>query len=274
MSSFQTKMMYRQSNNRRKLSLFVLILMIIGVFSLSVVFGLFNKNIHYFFGSLTQKIIFGVASIQGGVKNTAIVFSTLLGDKQALIKENEELKIANETLEAVTLLRDLLLEENTELKESLGRVSTDRLLRGVVLSSPEASPYDTFIIDIGSSDGVVANELVSYSGIIIGRIAEVYGQSSLVKLLSAPGEEYDVRIGSPAVSAKAVGRGGGNFEVTLPRGILVSEGDRVVVPSISSRPFGIVGAVGQGNSPTFQKILFRNPFNLFYISAVDVIIEK
>src|SRR3989344_1273547 len=129
MSSFQTKMMYRQSNNRRKLSLFVLILMIIGVFSLSVVFGLFNKNIHYFFGSLTQKIIFGVASIQGGVKNTAIVFSTLLGDKQALIKENEELKIANETLEAVTLLRDLLLEENTELKESLGRVSTDRLLR-------------------------------------------------------------------------------------------------------------------------------------------------
>ncbi len=260
-------------DRRRKWPPLAIVAVAFSVFSLAVLLGLYNKNVHDLLSPLSHTLMVPVDSLKSKTGTAALLLYSTISQKQTLLKENDELRHSNAALEAVTLERDLLFEENASLKESLGRQSRGVSVHAIVLASPDASPYDTFIIDVGVEEGLKVNQLVMWGGIVIGRVASVYGQSALVKLLSSPGEEYDVRIGNPSVAARALGRGGGNFEITLPRGVSVKEGDPVVIPSISLRPFGIVEKVGLGSSPTFQKILFRNPFNMAYVTSVEVQIK-
>lgn len=166
-----------------------------------------------------------------------------------------------------------LQRENTELKEILGRTASSTIILGYILKKPPFSAYDTFIIDLGQNDGItIGDKVYAIGDILIGEIEEVNVSSTKVKLYSSFGEKYDVFIGSKNIEAVALGRGGGSFEVTLPRDIKIGEGDEVRSTDTGSSIFGIVDKYISDPTKAFSTIFFAQPLNMY--EQKFVIIKK
>jgi rod shape-determining protein MreC len=201
---------------------------------------------------------------------TSLVFN-LLRTKSNLIKENKELESNLIALNIKLLEKDLLQKENEELKNILGRSSKTNFLLSRILSKPPQSFYDSLIIDIGKNKGLTKGQEVYASDfVLIGKIDEIYGSTSKVKLFSSPGEEHEIEIGEENIRAIAVGLGGGNFEIKLPRGVDVKVGDHISSPSLNTSLLGIVATVEVKEGDPFQKVLFKNPFNFSQTKWVQV----
>ncbi len=203
---------------------------------------------------------------------------TLTEDVQKLGKSKDELLLDNQSLterikelETKEMTVSMLEQENVELKAILGRVSGRTLTLAVVLEKPPQTPYDTLIIDLGTKDGIsVGERVLAEEAIMIGHIAEVSPKTSKVVLYSSPSEKFDARIGSSSIETSITGRGGGNFEATLPREAAVKIGDNVIVPNISPLLFGNVSAVIADTASAFEKILIKTPININELNKVEV----
>ena len=188
----------------------------------------------------------------------------LLAENQYLIRALDDANVRLQTIQATEA-------ENEELKALMGRASSTPYILAAVLERPPLAVYDELIIDAGDDLGFVAgNDVYGVGDVLIGRISQVLGQTSKVRLLSSPGETYPVLIGPSHSPATAVGRGGGQYEAELPRDIKISEGDFVIAPSLNDRPFGIVTAVISDPAQPFEKVLFAPPVNLYGIRWVLV----
>ncbi len=153
----------------------------------------------------------------------------------------------------------------------LGRKSPEsKLILGVVLVKPNRSPYDTLVLDVGESSGIKIGQKVFADGVSIGEVYETSEASSKMKLYSTPGEKTDVVIAGSDVYMQAVGRGGGNFEITVPSGITVPQGVEVYIPGLVPTVLGIADApISQSNDP-FQKVLVRSTINFNQLKWVEV----
>ena len=77
-------------------------------------------------------------------------------------------------------------------------------------------------------------------------------------------------IGSSNIIKEATGIGGGNFELTLPKEIVINEGDTVLFPSINLKIAGIVKKIEPHLSDVSQTIIVSLPINLFELRFVTV----
>lgn len=208
------------------------------------------------------------ASVGGFFENSVGFFRS----KQALINENKVLKEELVLLRDASFVTQVLREENRQLKEKLGRRTLESRILAAVLVRPNKTLYDTFIIDIGRTDAIsVGDAVIAGEDHILGRIESVQRKTAIVKLFSTPGERIDVIIGPENIAAVAEGRGSGNFIVTLPRGIPVEEGSAIIMPDITPRLFGVVGAVIVRPVDSFQTILFKSPVNIAELRFIEVI---
>ena len=265
MSSHLKNRSFLERNNPNK-NLFLpvlLLILIIAVFSIS----------------WTREILFSAGSPLWSLKNSVTSFVTeninLLNSKEELIKQNLLLEQQIKSSEQNVALNYLLRKENDDLKNILDRKKgTQNLLLSSVLVKPFLSPYDTLIIDVGSSSGITINDKVLADGnTYIGYVSDVYDNTSKVVLYSSPGQKVKVLMGNNNVEKEAVGQGGGNFKVQLPRESDVKEGDSITFPSISTNIFGVVEKVEFKESDTFQSVLFKNPANIAELKWVEVILS-
>lgn len=228
----------------------------------------------------TRNILFSLGTPLWVVKNSVSYFFTdnidLLNSKTDLIKENNLLKTEIKSNERNLAISDLLKKENEDLKNILGRNKINqKLLLGTVLIKPFLSFYDTLIVDVGSANGVaVGDKVIADGDIFIGYISEVYDQASKVVLYSSPGEKVKVLIGSNNIEKEAIGIGGGNFKVEMPRESDIKEGDPITMPSISTNVFGVVEKIEFKDSDSFQNVLFKNPINMAELKWVEVLLSN
>ncbi len=206
------------------------------------------------------------------VRGAASSLFSAVASKRSLAEENRALREALHAAESAVIERDLLAEENRLLKESLGRADSTGLVLAAVLARPSVSPYDTLVLDAGEEEGILGGSLVLAEGnIAIGTVGVVSKRTSVVSLFSTPGRETNVFLGPENVAAVAVGKGGGNFAVRLPRGVEIAEGDAVVLPGVSTRVFAVVEKVVADPADPFHTILFKNPLNFEQIRFVYVV---
>lgn len=203
------------------------------------------------------------------------VSSGALNSPEQLLSQNEDLKrqLADDQvrLQSVNALQD----QNDELVKILGRASTTPYILAAVLKRPPYSPYDELVIDIGKDHNVSTSSMVYAPGnVLIGRVADVMSQSSKVVLLSSPGEQYQVLIGSAHTPATAVGRGGGQYTAQVSRDAKVQEGDYVSDPSFNDRVFGIVTSVLSDPADPFATVLFAPPVNIYQLRWVLIQNQK
>ena len=250
------------------------------VIGLCVIVAICAAAIQFFFPHFFPAIVASVAMPFWRVE--LAVQGDSLRTPDALLRENEKLRLLLDDAEIRLATVGAIESENRELKAYFGRetaTSSDawapvsgRIL-AAVLERPPLSAYDILVIDIGTSHGLKEGDRIYAPGnVLIGRVADVLGRTSKVVLYSSPGESQSVLIGPASVPATATGRGGGHYEARVPQGTAVSEGDFVNAPSLSDRPFGRVVATGADPAQPFDTVLIAPPVNLYQLKWV--LVEK
>jgi cell shape-determining protein MreC len=201
-------------------------------------------------------------------KNTALRKS-FFQSKEDLLLENETLKTKITDLELQIAQTDLLTKENNELKEVLNRKSSRNLVLANVLLHPSRYFYDYMIIDIGEDFGIQEGERVfAFGNIPIGKVSQVFEKSSRVTLFSTSGENNQVFIKNTVFDL--VGRGGGNFEIILPKDFTLEKGDKATFTDLNTNIVAIVTKVISDPRDTFTKAILRSPINFNQLDFVQV----
>src|SRR3989338_143132 len=240
------------------------------------------KQKKYFYGVFFVVILFFVFYFRSGIWNglsfvSHTVFRPVLvvgnsiggklgsigsyfSSKNALLLQNQNLQSKLNEAEARMSNYDSIVADDASIKEILARKDVKvNMTLSAILSKPNLSPYDTLIIDVGIKDGIKIGDIVFAIGNIpIGRISDVYQNSSKVILFSNSGEKTQavvyIKPASPSLGepvlpdtssnkpvstspnpgknifVELIGRGGGNFEMIMPRDLVLSEVDQVVFP--------------------------------------------
>ncbi|MDO8492667.1 MAG: rod shape-determining protein MreC [bacterium] len=264
------KMSYLLKTNRHRSSRLKIIILVL--FLAVLVF--LGAGLRSFFSPLTQAIINPIFKVAQKLKISSQNWFAFLEPKKILIAQNEKLKMELLTKGQILLDYQTIKSENEILKGIASRNATSTRVIAGVLRTPDQSPYDTIIIDAGADQAVVKGNLVyAKQEIPIGAIEFVYQNSALVKLYSTPGETHDVYLGYDKIAGRAVGRGGGNFEVILPHGAKVFKGDAVTLPGLTGKIFGEVESLAETEGGTFIRALFKNPFSFDELRFVEVLVK-
>ncbi|MCW9054805.1 MAG: hypothetical protein OQJ98_02380 [Candidatus Pacebacteria bacterium] len=268
------KMNFRRRNNgisiagkgrrvpRSLVVVIISVLMLIGIDQVTL--GALSRTLHTV-GVPLWRTQAGILSVFGDL-------GSAFHDKRVLAEENDRLREEIDRLKLTSLASEVVRLENEDLREVLGRGEYAERIAAGVLARPNRTQYDTFIIDIGSRHGVTRDARVfAMGGIGIGTISEVYANTALVSLYSTPGRITDVLIGvDDPVATVATGRGGGDFEMHIPRGVAVSESEAVFFPGLDGGVVGMVGDVGALPTDSFQTVLVRSPINIHSIRVVTI----
>jgi len=201
----------------------------------------------------------------GGIRSLFISKSSLDMQNKTLQSQLDEDKAAMANYNSI-------LAENNSLKEILGRKNEKTpMVLSAILSKPDQSPYDTIIIDAGEKEGLKVGDMVFASGNVpVGRLALVYPDSSKVILFSNSGEKTQVVVGGKNIFLEAIGRGGGNFEMVLPRNFTPAKGDQVLLPGITSYVLAVIETIISDPRDPFVKALLVSPVNVEELRFVEV----
>jgi cell shape-determining protein MreC len=235
---------------------------------------------------LVAVIFFGLQMIRPGIfssffaavarpfwRTQFAIQADALKTPEGLLQENSDLKRKLEEADVRLATTKALEDENAELKSILGRDTSPPFILAAVLKRPPAINYDELIIDAGQDLGFKVNDYVFAPGnILLGRIVQVLSDTSKVKLFSSPGEKFEILIGANHVPAVAVGRGGGQYEAQLPRGMNISQGDIISVPSLNTKNFSEVVEVISDPAQPFETILIAPQVNVYQLKWV--LVEK
>jgi rod shape-determining protein MreC len=196
----------------------------------------------------------------------------LIRTKSSVFKENESIKKENADLKLSMIDYDTLKKENDSLKELLGRLpQKENFTLANILAKPNRSPYDTIIIDIGKDLDVLEGEKVfANSNIPIGEIGKVYANNSLVILYSNPGQTTDAMLEGSNANVELVGRGGGNFEMTVPNELATDNGLTVVLPSSKSEVIAVIDGIISRPTDPVKKVILHSPVNIQSLKWVQI----
>lgn len=196
--------------------------------------------------------------------------SKFLSSKEELIRQNEELqnKIRVLELESISLTAQGL--ESEKLSNLLALSNSQNTILARVIAKPPQSPYGVLVLDGGESDGITVGARVYNQGILIGRITELSGHFSRARLFSHPGEVTDAESLRNGLSFSLNGKGGGNFEASIPSGVDIVEGDLFVIPGTPSSVIASVEAIEFKEADSFKKLFLAVPLNIYTLQWVEI----
>lgn len=191
--------------------------------------------------------------------------------KNRLISRSLSLEDEVTALKLKVVDYDILLKENQDLKNKLGRGFSSARLFTKVLSKPPRSPYDTFVVDLGSNAGVQIGDKVYLSeNVILGEIKSVTSATSIFELFSSGSGKVEAILSRTGASFILQGKGGANFELEIPKDTDVLWGDSFIYPGLSLSVIGSVYYIDTNSQSSFKTIYLRVPGNVFQVQSVFV----
>ena len=166
--------------------------------------------------------------------------------------------------------RDALRAENIELKKLLGRAGERHEILARITSRPPHSLYDTLMIDIGLDHNLALGNKVYYENVILGEVREVFPHSAKVVLYSSGGEGIDATPAGHGTALHLTGRGGGSFEVSVPRDLEVAVDTVFTDQDIALSPVAVIKKIIFDPRDPFQTVYLVSPVNVGDISFVTV----
>lgn len=231
----------------------------------------FRAGIYHGFSYASHGIFRPVLAAGGSIGEKIKNAETFFISKNSLAKENENLKSEIAGSEADRANYDSVVAENASLKEILGRKNEKTpMVLSAILAKPNQSPYDTLVVDAGENLIKTGDTVFALGNVPIGRVAETYPNSSKVILFSNSGEKTQVVLGDKNIFMEITGRGGGNFEMIIPRDFTLAKGDQVVLQGIVPYVVGVVETVISDPRDSFQKALLVSPVNIQELKFVEV----
>jgi len=253
-----------RDSRRKKKKYFWFVLLLLVLF--------FYSQILFVLGGVFRFLAYPVWVTKNEIAEQTINPVGFLVSKKQLLVLNKQLQ--NKLIEAEAMLADRnnLLKENIELKEILGRsYRSEDLVLASVLAKPNVSVYDSLIVDAGENLNIEkGNKVFAFGNVIIGEVEKVENKTSIVNLYSSAQIQTNVFVGLYNIPAIAVGRGGGNFEVKLPKELDFEVGDPVIIPGIKSSFVGSINSIITSPTDSFQTLLVKSNINLFELRWVQI----
>jgi rod shape-determining protein MreC len=250
--------------------------------------GLFGINFFRVYATLfivvVLVLIFGVMSpMRSLVQNlfsplfqTGNFFHDTLGqipkffsDKNQLIKENSDLlnEMEKNRLNAVDY--ETMKYENQKLREMLGVKPSGNFKAAFIIAKPPQIPMDSLFLDKGAKFEIHVGDLVlSSDKTLIGKIAEVSNNRSIVALTSFAGSVsygYVARTNEPI---EMTGGGGGNIEAKVPIDFDIVAGDKIMTGGQSGSLAAVASAIKEDRSSGFKNVLMSLPADVSKINIV------
>lgn len=222
---------------------------------------------------LVRSLARGPQWLQVQTKNSIGAAVDSLTPKKDILVQNTELKNQIETYKAQLLELQTLRDENTKLRTELSYISNpNEVVVAGILAKPSQSLYNSLIIDQGSNNGITLGQLVVTQGTIgIGKISSVSKNTATVELFSGPQFDSNLVMKNQNITVPAKGKGGGNFEIHIPREIVVTDGDILALPEHPSMAIGVVKSITFDPRDPFQTVLARTPVNIQELNFVEVV---
>ncbi len=198
-----------------------------------------------YIGSAVSFVTTPIYSFTEWFRQSAAPLPSYVRSRTELLDEVNALKeaLSAQSGSEATIAR--LSAENEELRALFSPSEEIRIASGIIARPPYV-PYDSLLIDRGSSDGITEGAVVFYAhDQTIGFVSRVFRQSALVTLFSAHNAEGTAYIYGPNIFVDMYGEGGGIIRLSVPQGVVVEVGDPVVLPGLG---MGIVGVVSEVRS--------------------------
>ncbi len=207
-------------------------------------------------------------SIPLGAPST--VYNALL-PKKTLVEKIVEMRTIIESYEAELATARLAHDENEKLKAELGRNPQPTGVLGHVRTLPNRSFYDTFVIDAGTNQHVVVGQIAyAFNSIVLGTVTDVTDESATVTLFSAANRETSGTVMGSDIAVTLIGRGGGEYEVRMPRDVAFEVGGIVAYQSMQTAVLAEIERIATDPRDPFQKLYAKAPVNLQALKWVIV----
>lgn len=214
---------------------------------------------------ITYPIVLPVAkvatSVINGVFSVPSFFSTYItthkasSERIAALEKNIELlenKVASQKAE----LEHYVVKDELQSKGHLATLEVDIITQDLYFL------YSNVIISKGFTDGVEEGMILYTRGYQpVGIVAEVYRDTSLVLLLSAPGNKVNGFDGSNKVTLSLVGDGGGNFIAQIQKDINVAVGDEIFLSQNPTMNVGTIVDIQGSSQDFFRTVYIRGAYN-------------
>jgi len=230
-------------------------------------FSIFNRL------SFGSQIIFRPVLVVGNnVEEKLKGLGAYFVSKNYLYNQNQKLQAEVDFNNARNANYDSVVADNASLKEILNRQNQRvNMILSAILAKPNQSLYDILLIDAGASEGIKVGDIVFALGNVpVGRVDIVYDNSSKVVLFSNPGETTEGVVSGKGIFLELIGRGGGNFEIIMPKDLTMQKGDQAVLPGINSYVLAIAQTVISDPRDPFNKMLLTSPVNIQEQKFVEV----
>lgn len=238
-------------------------------------YNFFNpvRSAFFFVFSPFQKVAYGLTFEISEIKNFLSSIGQLKKENEKLIKENREFLAEKSKLEEVG-------RENEILRQELKLLPREKFnLEGAsVISQDFYGQGDWIEINKGSSNGIEKEmPVIVDSGILIGKIGDVFSTTSKVILLSSPGSAVNAI--DAKTESKGVVRGEYGLGVILDM-VLQSEslnqGDDVITSGIGKGfPRGLligkIQEIGSSGDKLFKRAVISSPVDFSRLRFVFVI---
>ena len=232
----------------------------------------FRSGIFNGFSGVSQLIFRPILIVGNNIGEKFKSVGSYFLSKNYLYNQNQKLQAEVDFNNARNSNYDSVVAENASLKEILNRKDQKiNMTLAIILSKPNQSIYDTLIIDAGTKQGIKEGNIVFALGNVpIGRVNLVYDNSSKVTLFSNTGEKTQAVVSGRDVFLELIGRGGGNFEMILPRDFTLQKGDQVVMPGIYPYVLAeVVTTISDLRDPV-KKVLLTSLVNIQELKFVEV----
>lgn len=224
------------------------------------------------FGNGFRTLFSPLITLETNISENMHVWFANFAAKRALMIENDQLK--QKLIEQQVSLADkeALRQENEDLKEILNRKETKNFILAVITAKPSRSLYDTLVIDAGKEQGITQGALVYAAGTVpLGVITELNAKTAIVTLFSTAGQHTNARVMGTNIDVELVGRGGGNFELKVPRDVALEPGTSVILPGIHPAVLAtIVKSITDPRDPA-QTFLLTSSVNINELAWVQVL---
>lgn len=209
-------------------------------------------------------------------------------DYRSVKRENEELRLQLEKLQADPLRDQNAQQQLDELKAQLGIATAGTAEKRIarVISGPVANFENNVRIDKGSSSGIATDMVVVTDAGLVGRVVEVTPNQSVVELADSRNFGVGVHPSNARSSTNFVLRGQGAGRSLVAQGELpaetVSEGDVVVtsgldrsvfppdivVGRVSKVPLSSASAADGGRQSGVEVDLVVDPSSLSFVTVL------
>jgi len=232
-------------------------------------------SVHFQMPNFITNTVFQIAkptwSFRNALQERIAIIKNALKTKNTLIQENTIYRDELLQLRREVFLTSILKQDNARLLALLNRArEKENFLPASVISDDSFSPYDTFILDIGSEHGVREGMIVfTPEGIAVGVVSAILEKTATVAYFSAPTMSIDVVLNATtSIHTTLKGYGSGTMILSLPRDVEVATGNTVQLPTFLTYPIGEVVDIEAKPEDAYKTIYVKSPVNIHTLRYV------